>query len=161
MLDRSIRRLRTEAELARKKFASDSSLIGIKHAEDWVISAVLSEGFPRARNEGDPIRRIEAILRDGTSIDGTRSGINAELYVAVADYDEGLFTGSLKNRATSPFVPIMPYDDTSRFYYLRSSSPNGDGVISTREELLAVSLDKSTDKVSVERIFFRRVNNSN
>jgi len=167
MLDRSARRLRLEAELARKK-SDDGSLIGIKYAEDRIISAVLSEGFPYARDdpaESDPMRKIEAVLRNGATIDGSGSGINAELYVADADYEEGLFTGSLKNRATSPFVPVIPCvdndDETRRFYYLRSSSRNDDGVIVAREELLAVARDKFTLKVSVERIFSRIVNNAN
>ena len=167
MSDRSLRRLRVEAELAQKKSVSDSALIGIKYAEDWIISAVMSEGFPTAIRysaDGDLMRRIEAVLRDGTAIDGAKYGINAELYVADADYEEGLFTGLLKNDATSKFVPVMPCvdteDETRRFYYLRSTSPNGDGVIATREELLAVTLDKHTLEVSAERIFFRRVGNS-
>jgi hypothetical protein len=168
MLERSMRRLRVETELALKRSASDDSLIGMKYAEDWVISAVLLEGFPKARNnpaESDPMRRIEAVLSNGTSVNDAGSGINAELYVADADYEEGLFTGALKNMATSPFIPIMPsvYTDgeTRRFYYLRSASQNGDGVITTREELLAVTLNKHTNEVSAERIFFRRVSNSN
>jgi len=168
MLDRSMRRLRTEVELARKKSVSDSSLIGIKYAEDWIISAVLSEGFPTAVRysaDEDPMRRIEAVLQCGTSIDGAGSGINAEIYVADADYEEGLFTGLLKNKDSSPFIPIMPgvdtYDETRRYYFLRSSAPNGDGVIATREEMLAVTLDKRTLNVSAERIFFRKVGNPN
>ena len=167
MFDRSMRRLRIEAELAQKMSVSDSSLIGIKYAEDWIISAVLSEGFPAAVRysaNDDPMRRIEAVRRDGTSIGGPGSGINAEIYVADADYEEGLFTGPLKNRATSPFIPIMPGmdtdDETRRYYFLRSSSPNGDGVIVTREQLLAVTLDKRTLDVSAERIFFRKAGNS-
>ena len=168
VFDRSMRRLKMEAELARKKSVSDNSFVGIKYAEDWIISAVLSEGFPAAVRysaDGDPMRRIEAVRRDGTSISGVGSAINAELYVADADYDEGLFTGSLKNRATSPFVPVMPCidtdDETRRYYFLRSSSPNGDGVIAVREELLGVTMDKRTLDVSAERIFFRMVGNSN
>ena len=168
MFERSMRRLKTETELTRKKSVSDGSLIGIRYAEDWVISAVLSEGFPTATVNSadvDPMRRIEAVLRDGTSIGGAGNAISADLYVADADYEEGLFTGSLKNRATSPYVPIMPCvdteDETRRFYYLRSSCPNGDGVIATREELLAITQDKHTLNVSAERIFFRRVTNSN
>ena len=168
MSDRSLRRFRVETELALKKSASDDSLIGLKYAEDWIISAVLSEGFPTAIRysaDEDPLRRIEAVLRDGAPIGGVSSGVNSELYVADADYEEGLFTGSLKNRAATPFVPIMPSVDTDgetrRFYYLRSTSPNGDGVIATREELLSVTLDKYTLKVSAERIFFRKASNLN
>ena len=157
-----------EVELAQKKSVSDSSLIGIKYAEDWVISTVLSEGFPKAVRFSaaeDPMKRIEAVRRCGTSINGAVSGINAELYVADADYEEGLFTGSLKHKTSAPFVPIMPGvdndDETRRYYFLRSSAPNGDGVIATREEMLAVTLDKRTLNVSAERIFFRKAGNPN
>ena len=157
-----------DAELAQKKSVSDSSFIGIKYAEDWVISAVMSEGFPTAvkySTDSDPMRRIEAVLRCGTSAGAAGSGIDAEIYVADADYEEGLFTGSLKNKASSPFVPIMPCEDsddeTRRYYFLRSSAQSGDGVASTREEMLAVTLNKRTLDVTAERIFFRRSGNSN
>jgi len=155
-----------EAETARRISAPDYSFIGLRHAEDWIISAVLSEGFPIARGfsaRGDPMEIIEAVLPGGSSFDGSENGIGAVIYIADTDYGTGLFTGSLKNRASTPFIPsmqsVMTDDETRRFYYLRSSFVNDDGVTAQREELLAVTLDKHTLDVSAARIFSRRIIN--
>jgi hypothetical protein len=84
------------------------------------------------------------------------------LNVSDLDYTSGLFTGTLANKADTPFVPRLPRLETESstrgFYWIRCVVRTGStakpGKISA-EELLAVSIDKASGAISAERIFYR------
>jgi hypothetical protein len=162
-LERMTARFRSAASSAGSSSVAAAAFLGIKHAEDWLISSVLSEGFPTSgANYGDPdpMRLIEAVRGDGSSVGDSPPGAltpTPSLYVADADYPGGLFAAPAKGEA-GPFIPRMPRIDSGtvecRFYYLRSEASD-DIVISVNEELLVVSADAASGVVEVGRLFFR------
>ena len=162
-LERLTARFRLAARSADSSSVADAAFLGIKHAEDWLISSVLSEGFPKSganHSDPDPMRRIEAVKHDGSGVGGAPPVTFAptpSLYVADADYPDGLFAAPA-NGKTAPFIPRMPRVDAGsvecRFYYLRSEASAG-LVMSVNEELLAVSADSASGSVDVGRLFFR------
>jgi hypothetical protein len=162
-LERVTVRMRIAQALTRGQSASDSAYLGMKHAEDWLITAAMSAVLPTARknsSDPDPLKRIEVVKNDGTPIPAGLFAPGVELYVADADYEPGLFTGSLANKAATPFIPRMPPVETEaalcRFYYLRSSATGADGITAIDEQLLSVSRDKFFGGTAVERIYYRK-----
>jgi hypothetical protein len=166
ILERSTAKFRIIHEAIHNRLSSDTSYLGMKFAEDWLISAVLSEDFPTARENSetaDPMDRIEAVCRNGNSIgwDHGEPSVDVKLYVADIDYKPGIFAGELANKRKTPFIPRIPRIETElsvcRFYYIRcaASAKQGASKKMMNEELLAVSMDKSTRQVVVTRLFYR------
>jgi hypothetical protein len=143
---------------------AEAACLGLQYAEDWLLESAASGQFPRARvnslAENIPIR-IEAVRDDGSAVPQPpgefMSGVS--LYVADLNYEPGLFTGKLANRADTPFIPRMPLmdDDFScvRFYFLRASFPAAKNVFFVSEEILSVTRDKSTLGISARRLLSR------
>ncbi|MDR1965093.1 MAG: hypothetical protein LBQ36_00160 [Synergistaceae bacterium] len=137
---------------------------GLKQAEDWLMSAVLSGEFPTGRNLDslDPFESAKAVLVNGKSAEWDErlpSSVEVKLYVADTAYKEGLFVEKMADNAWMPIIPRIPPVDTEnaalRFYYLRSEATDGTGQVMSSEELLAVSRDKSSGAVEVTRLFHR------
>ncbi|MDR0651923.1 MAG: hypothetical protein LBG12_01320 [Synergistaceae bacterium] len=144
--------------------SAEAACIGLKYAEDWLLESAISGQFPRARVNSLAVNipvRIEAVRDDGTVVPPPpgelMSGVS--LYVADLDYEPGLFTGALANRADTPFIPRMPAadDDYSyvRFYFLRASFPAAKNAVFVSEEILSVALDKATLNISAKRLLCR------
>jgi hypothetical protein len=144
--------------------SAEAACIGLKYAEDWLLESVASGQFPRARVNSLAAHiptRIEAVRDDGSAIpqpsDEFMSGVS--LYVADLDYEPGLFTGALANRADTPFIPRMPVSDGDfsyvRFYFLRASFPAAKNVFFVSEEILSVAKDKATLNISARRLLCR------
>lgn len=144
--------------------SSETACLGLKYAEDWLLESVASGQFPMARTnflaENIPLR-IEAVRDDGSAAPPPpgefMSGVS--LYAADLDYEPGLFTGALANRADTPFIPRMPPvdDDFSRvrFYFLRASLPASGNTVFFSEEILSVTKDKATLNISAKRLLYR------
>ena len=139
-LERLTARFRLAARSADSSSVADAAFLGIKHAEDWLISSVLSEGFPKSganHSDPDPMRRIEAVKHDGSGVGGAPPVTFAptpSLYVADADYPDRPFAAPAHGK--------------------RSEASDG-LVMSVNEELLAVSADSASGSVDVGRLFFR------
>jgi hypothetical protein len=169
IVERSTAKLSIATKGIRNRIKADASHLGMKYAEDWLISSVLSDDdFPTARGASagsDPLAQIEAVRRDGSAARWNPAITSADvsIYIADADYEPGLFTGRLASRASTPFIPRMPYlengNSICRFYFLRSFSVGEDGAELTNEELLAVSMDYALRTVEVKRLFYRCRNN--
>jgi hypothetical protein len=139
--------------------------IGMKGAEDWLLSSVASGSPPSARKNSldpNPERRIEAVLGDGNPIGDMPHvlSMGVKVYVADADYAAGLFTGGiLADMSSALYVPRMPMvvsgDTERRFYFLRSAASSDQGDRAADEEMIAVSIDRVTGAVEVERLFYR------
>jgi hypothetical protein len=143
--------------------SAEAACLGLKYAEDWLLTSAAAGQFPRARvnslSSNIPVR-IEAVRDDGTAApppDELVPGVS--LYVADLDYEPGLFTGALANRAGTPFIPRMsPLDDDFRwvrFYFLRASFPAAKNTLSFSEEILSVTRDKATLEISAKRLLSR------
>jgi hypothetical protein len=150
----------------RESEAAGNVTRGMKFAEDWLISSVISGGLPRSDNGyiKNPFERIEAVGSGGSSVRQSAENLpdGVTLNISDLDYTSGLFTGALANKADTPFVPRLPREETASwtrgFYLIRCAALAGNsakpGKISA-EELLAISLDRSSGTVSVERVFYR------
>jgi hypothetical protein len=166
-VERAMSRLtKTGTKRVHDRSSADEAYLGMKHAEDWLITSVLADDFPAARKNStdpDPMTRIEAVRNDGSAIAQNPgiSPVNAIIYVADADYEEGLFNGKTGTDAAGLFIPRIPCVEGAgaecRFYYLMSASAAG-GVNAVNEELLAVSRDRILRTVAVERIYYRSAN---
>jgi hypothetical protein len=162
-------------ERARSKFlislpmagdirSAEAACLGLGYAEDWLLESVASGQFPRARVNSlaaNMSTRIEAVRDDGSVVPPPpgelMSGVS--LYVADLDYEPGLFTGALANRADTPFIPRMPPSDSDfsyvRFYFLRASFPAAKNAFFVSEEILSVTKDKATLNISARRLLSR------
>jgi hypothetical protein len=167
IVERATAKFRITTGLIRDNMESDVSYLGMKHAEDWLISSVLSGDFPLARpyfGDTDPMARIEAVRSDGNAAVWAPAtvSLDTKLYIADVDYEPGLFTGNLATSASTPFIPRIPGIETKnaicRFYYLRSSSMKSDGKEAVTEELLAISMDKTQRNMVAKRLFYRNRN---
>jgi hypothetical protein len=159
-LERAKARFLTSLPVTRDIISAEASCLGMKYAEDWLLSSVASGEFPSARVNSlseNPLLRIEAVRSDGSSAASPAPG--AEIYAADLDYEPGLFTGSLAKRADTLFIPRMPrYEDDfteRRFYYLRASVSAGRNMTSASEEVLSVEKDKATLNISAKRLLYR------
>jgi hypothetical protein len=133
-----------------------ASELGLKHAEDWLLSSIEDGFVPRRAPgaSGDALSRIEAIRPDGERVPGLSfDKFEIDLYVADTDYESSL-TGTER-------IPLIPEFQTPgyggrRYYFLRSTakSPSWEPRL-VCEELLSVSLDLSNKIQRVTRLFYR------
>jgi hypothetical protein len=166
MIIRTTEQVKAASNVAIRSWASvGASICGIKIAEDWLMSSIISKDIPRLSMLGreDPMDRIEALRADGSAARhdlGDR--IDVRLYVADADYESGLFRDASGNLSSSktPSIPRIPIVSTAEgfrlCYYLRSSAESGDG--RTRivcEEMISVTFDLMERVTDVRRLFYR------
>jgi hypothetical protein len=144
--------------------SAEAACLGLKYAEDWLLESAASGQFPRARANSLAAyipARIETVRDDGSAIPTPPGELmsSVSLYVADLDYEPGLFTGALANRADTPFIPRMPPvdDDFSyvRYYFLRATFPAAKNAIFFSEEILSVERDKATLNISARRLLCR------
>jgi hypothetical protein len=153
-------RLKYAAPTLGVRKSAAAARLGIRRAEDWLMTSARSNDFPSCRNylETDPYKRIEAVHSGGGAPVSAGETLPYALYIADADYAPG-FLVPLTRRSDAHGIPRIPAADTGeaivRYYYLRSvSSPDNSPAIAA-EELLAVSRDKTSGAVSAERLFYR------
>jgi hypothetical protein len=166
LLERNSVKLLTAAPAIRESEAAGNVKRGMKFAEDWLISSAMSGGLPSSTLAyvQNPFERIEAADAGGSSVSQSPGNLpdGMSLNVSDLDYTPGLFTGALANKADTPFVPRLPRLETEfstrGFYWIRCVVRTGGaakpGKISA-EELLAVSVDKTSGAISAERVFYR------
>jgi hypothetical protein len=158
-------RFMTAVSSSVNRTVTGAAYIGMKHAEDWLLSSVTSGHPPSARKNSidpDPARRAEAVRGDGSPIGEAPPmlSMSVEVYVADADYAGGLFTSGISAGLSSTlYIPRMPMvvsgDTERRFYFLRSAASSDQGDRAADEEMIAVSIDRVTGAVEVERLFYR------
>jgi hypothetical protein len=166
MLQKATANVRSINPVIGFRKSAEASRYGLKLAEDWLISAVLSNDIPARRYdaEGDPQRRVEAVRSNGLGVgaDFKPSSFDLELYVGDTDYPESLFGGEMANDPVVTAIPRIPHVQTDsyslNYYFLRSSAASPEG--SSRmisEELLAVSRDKMAGEIDIRRLFYRTI----
>jgi len=140
---------------------SDAAHIGIKLAEDWLLSSIDAGAVPLGggRASGSPFERVEAVRPDGGRAvgDGGFSGFDIELYVADTDYNAGLFSAPGTAKSSIPRMPaVSTPEGVRRFYFLRSTATlPGRRNCLISEELLSVSIDRSGAILETTRLFYR------
>jgi hypothetical protein len=133
-----------------------ASELGLKHAEDWLLSSIEDGFVPRSAPgaAGNALCRIEAIRPDGERVPGLSfDKFEVDLYIADTDYES-----SLTGAEGIPLIPELqaPGLGRRRCYFLRSTakSPFWEPRL-VCEELLSVSLDSSDKIQEVTRLFYR------
>jgi hypothetical protein len=166
LLERNSSKLLLAAPAIRDSEAAGKVKRGMKFAEDWLISSAAAGGLPCSGSAyvKNPFERIEALGIGGSPVGGNGDGPpdGVTLTVSDLDYTPGIFTGTLANKADTPFAPRLPRVKTPLsergFYLIRCVVLTGGaakpGKISA-EELMAVSVGTSGRAISAERIFYR------
>jgi hypothetical protein len=155
---------------AHRSRAREASFLGIKMAEDWLMTSALGNDFPAAQDAFGSVSldRIEAVRMDGSRAEwhgGAVHNATVNVYVADVSYDKYLFGGELARKAGVPAIPRMPGvnsgDTVVRYYYLRSRASAGERSFFDSEEILAISHDKLRGETDVERILYRSSSGKN
>jgi hypothetical protein len=168
LLERNSAKLLLAIPAIRESEAAGDLRRGMLFAEDWLISSAISGGLPRSSSAyiENPFERIEAVGNGGSVGQNAGHLLGVTLNVSDLDYTAGIFTGTLANKADTPFVPRLPRVETEfstlGFYWIRCAVRTGSeakpGKMSA-EELLAVSVHKVSGAISAERIFYRTEGN--
>jgi hypothetical protein len=137
----------------------EASELGIKLAEDWLLSSIASGNRPRLSQSatGNFAERVEAIRPDGgrAGYEHGWDGFDIDLYVADTNYASRLpGTSDL----TIPRIPeLFTSGGFRRCYFLRctATSKKIPETKLVNEELLAVSFDQYDKMLGVSRLFYR------
>ncbi|MDR1472402.1 MAG: hypothetical protein LBS75_07750 [Synergistaceae bacterium] len=147
----------------RSRESIEAFACGVKLAEDWLLSSIVSGDVPRRGMNGHdtPLASIEALRSDGSGASSDLAArFGASFYVADVDYDEGLFRGSSSPiQRRTPSIPRIPEirssDGVLRYYYLRSDAEGARNARVIHEELVSVKLDHLGRVTDVRRLFSR------
>ncbi|GHV56463.1 hypothetical protein FACS1894216_20400 [Synergistales bacterium] len=149
--------IESTAESSSYRRQKEEARLGIKAAEDWLLSSLADGVIPRKDMFGStPPEKLTAKRPDGKRPEygGGFDGMSVAVTVFDLNYDSELLGGA------SFSLPCMPLsvcaDGVLRYYLMRSeASAEGRKIKLIDEELIAVSIDNFGILSGASRIFYR------
>jgi hypothetical protein len=149
------------AERVSYRRQAEEARLGIKAAEDWLLSSLASGVTPRKDMFGSsPSEKLTAKRPDGKRPEygGGFGGMSVTVTVFDLNYDSELLG---RANVSLPCMPLsVNGDGVLRYYLMRSEAAAADRKIKLiDEELIAVSIDNFGILSGASRIFYRTSSN--